>query len=81
MEGIAEAGGGKVTFINVFAIALVDAYTVRYLHDTALDTLEFIAGAGKLNEQEEVNHGMTSSLALTNPDSLYEDFVESGSFT
>ena len=48
VEGIAKTGGSHVAFIYILTVALVDAYTVGYLHYTALDALQFIARAGQL---------------------------------
>ena len=79
MEGIAERCGRKMALVDVLTVALVDDNAVAYLHYSALDALKFVARTGKLYEQKEVYHGMTSRLTLPHPDSLYEYIVETGS--
>jgi hypothetical protein len=37
-------------FWNVVAIGFVDGDSVCHFHDAALDTLQFVAGIGELNE-------------------------------
>ena len=75
MEGVAEVGGCHVTAVYVVAVALVDDDAVGDLHDAALDALQLVAGAGHLDEQEEVDHGVAGRLALAHADGLYEDLV------
>ena len=48
MEGGAELGLGQAGAVDVVAVGLVDHNAVGHLHDSALDALEFVAGAGEL---------------------------------
>ena len=75
MEGVAEIGGRHLTAVYIVTIALVDDDAVADFHNITLDALQFIASAGYLDEQEEVDHRMAGGLALSHADGLYEDFV------
>ena len=68
--GVAELGGGQVGALYVVAVGLVDDDSVGHLHDAALDSLELVACAGELDEQEEVDHRMDGCLALAHSDCL-----------
>ncbi|OPZ62769.1 MAG: hypothetical protein BWY86_00228 [Candidatus Aminicenantes bacterium ADurb.Bin508] len=73
-------GSGGVGPEDVVSIGLVHDDQVGALHDPFLHPLEFVAGAGDLEEEEHVDHGTDRDLALPNPDSLDEDHVEAGRF-
>ena len=61
--------------------ALVDDDAVGDLHDAAFDALQLVACACHLDEQEEIDHGVTGRLALSHTDSLHEDMVETRRLT
>ncbi len=75
MQRTAELGLGQTRTVDVVAVGLVDNNAVSHLHDAALDALKFVARACKLDQQEEVDHRMDGSLALTYADSLYKYIV------
>ena len=81
MQCRAELGHGQAGAVDVVAVGLVDDDAVGHLHDAALDSLELVAGAGKLDEQEEVDHRVDGGLALSYADGFDEDVVEPGGFT
>ena len=65
-----------MALIDIVAIALVDDDTIAYLHDASLNTLQVVACTCQLDEQEEVDHRVTSGLALSYANSLHEYLVE-----
>lgn len=56
MQGAAELSLCQACPVDVVAVGLVDDYAVGHFHDAALYALQFVAGAGELDEQEEVDH-------------------------
>ena len=76
VKSITEVGGCHLTTIHIVAITLVDDDTIRDFHDASLDALQLIARSCHLNEQEEVDHGVASGLALTHANGLNENLVE-----
>ena len=81
MEGVAEVGGCHLATIHIIAITLVDDDSIADLHDTALDALQLVACACYLDEQEEIDHGVTGCLALSYSHCLDEDLVEARCLT
>ena len=79
MECGTELSLSQLRALNVVAVGLVDHNPVGHLHDAALYALQLVAGAGKLNEQEKVDHRMHSRLALAHTHRLHEDVVVAGS--
>ena len=78
MQGVAEVGGCDVTLVHVAAVAFVYHYSVGNLHYASLDALQLVAGSCKLDEEEEVYHGMTGCLALPHSHGLHENLVVAG---
>ena len=68
-------GTGRKNYINA-----IDRDAVRHLHDTALDTLQFVAGTRHLEQQEIVHHRVRRRLRLTHTDGLQKDGVETRCF-
>ena len=64
---------------HITTVALVDSYTVSHLHYSSFDTLQFVACAGHLQQQEEVHHRVCSGLRLSDANGLDEYGVEPGS--
>ena len=81
VEGVAEVARGHLGAADVVTVGLVDDDAVSHLHDAALDTLELVARASQLDEQEEVDHRMDGRLALAHADGLDEDGVEACGLT
>ena len=70
MKRVAELSLSQAGAVDVVAVGLVDDDSVGHLHDAALDSLELVACAGELDEQEEVDHRMDGCLALAHSDCL-----------
>ena len=75
MERRAELGLGELGAVDVVAVGFVDNDAVGHFHDAALDALKFVAGAGKLNEQEKVNHRVNGGFALAYADGFDENII------
>ena len=50
--------------LNVIAVGLVDGEQVGHLDDSALDSLEFVAGAGDHEQQKKIDHAVNQRLRL-----------------
>jgi len=50
MQSVPELSGGEIRLIDIVSIRFIDNNTIRHFHDTSLDTLQFIAGTGKLDQ-------------------------------
>ena len=81
MKGVTEIGGCHLTLIDILAVTLVDDYAVGDFHDAALDALQLIASTSQLDEQEEIDHRMTSGLGLPYSYGLNKYLVEPCSLT
>ena len=79
MQRILEVGGCHVTLLDIVAVAFVDDDAVADFHDAALDALQVVARSCQLDEQEEIDHGVTRRLALSYAYRLDEYLVETGS--
>ena len=75
MKGITETLCGKLAALHIIAITLVDYYGITYLHYAALDALQFIASARHLQQEKEIDHGVTSRLALSYSHCLYKYLI------
>ncbi len=80
VEGAPELSLSESGAVDVVAVGFVDDDSVGHFHDSAFDSLEFVAGSGELEQEEEVDHRVDGCLALPYADSLDEDVVESGCF-
>ena len=78
MQCAAELGGSQLGAFHIIAVALVDNYAIGHLHDAALYALQLIAGAGKLYEQEEVDHRVNGGFALPHTHGFYKDVIVAG---
>ena len=78
VQGAFELGPGPLGRREVVAVGLVDGDEVGELEDAAFDPLELVAGAGELEDEEEVDHVGHGDLGLTDPDGLDENHVEAG---
>ena len=78
MEGIAELGSCQTGTLHIVAVGFVDDNAVGHLHDATLDALQFVARSRQLDEQEEIDHGVDSSLALTDTDRFHKNLVKTG---
>ena len=67
MQGRTELGLRQACTVDIVAVGFVDYDTVGHLHDAALDALQLVAGACKLDKQEEIDHRMHGGLALPHP--------------
>ena len=65
---------------DVVAVGFVDNNSVSHFHDSAFDALEFVAGSGELDKQEEVDHRVYGSFALSDAHCFDEYVVVSGGF-
>ena len=79
MQGIAEVGGSHLTTVHIIAITLVDDDAIGDFHNATLDALQLVASTSHLDEQEEVDHRVTSRLALPYSHRLNEYLVETSS--
>ena len=80
VEGITEIGSRHLATIHIIAIALVNHDAIAYLHNSTLNTLQFIACTSHLNEQEEIYHRVTGCFALTNTHGLNKYLIETSGF-
>ena len=81
MQCITELSGSQLGTFQIISIGLIDNDTIRHLHNTTLNPLQFIARTGQLNQQEEINHRVNSRFALSHSYGLHKNLIESGSFT
>ena len=65
MQRVAEITCRQVAFVHVLSVAFVYYNAVGYFHNAALNALKLVAGACKLDQQEEVNHRVACRLALS----------------
>ena len=79
VQGIAELRSGKLRFLHIVAVCLVDNDTVCHFHNTPLNALELIACARQLDKEEEIDHRMNSRLALPHTDGLHKHRIKPGS--
>ena len=78
VEGVLELRGGQVGTLYVVTVSLVDHNAVGHLHNTSLYALKLIAGAGQLDKQKEVHHGMHGGLALAHTHGLNKYVIVAG---
>ena len=81
MQRITELTGSQLGRFQIISVGFVDDNTVRHLHDSSFDALQFISRTCQLNQQEEIHHRMNSRFALSHSDGFHKDFIESGSLT
>ena len=81
MQCITELSGSQLGTFQIISIGLIDNDTIRHLHNTTLNPLQFIARTGQLNQQEKINHRVNSRFALSHSNGFYKDFIKSGSLT
>ncbi len=55
-QGTFELRHCKVSALDVVAVRLIDNNSVCHLHDASLYPLQFVTGAGKLDQKEKINH-------------------------
>ena len=53
MQCITELSGSQLGTFQIISIGLIDNDTIRHLHNTTLNPLQFIARTGQLNQQEK----------------------------
>ena len=80
VQGVAEVRLCQLGFLDVVAVGLVDDDAVGHLHDAPFDALQFVARAGQLDKEEEVDHRVYGGLGLSHAHGLDEDGVEAGGF-
>ena len=81
MQGVAEVIGRQLTLLHIVSVAFVDDDAIGHLHNAALDALQLVTRTSQLNKQEEVDHRMTSGLALSHAYGFNENFVVASSLT
>ena len=70
-----------MALVDIIAIALVDNDAIGDLHDASFDTLQLVACACYLDEEEEVDHRVASRLTLSDTHRLDEYLVEASCLT
>ena len=73
--------GGQLGFLDIISVSLVDDDAVGHFHNAALDALQFVTRTCKLDQQEEIDHGMYGRFTLSHTDCFNKDLVETGCFT
>ena len=63
---------------DVITVGLVDNDGVSNLENTLFDPLQFIAGTGNLQDQEEIDHGGHGGFGLANADGFNNDHIKPG---
>ena len=56
MQRITKLSSSQLGTFQIISVRLVDNDAVCHFHNTALDTLQFVARTGKLDKQEKVHH-------------------------
>ena len=54
MQRITELTGSQLGRFQIISVGFVDDNTVRHLHDSSFDALQFISRTCQLNQQEEI---------------------------
>ena len=78
VQGRLVAGAGHFGGVDVVAVGLVDDEGVGHLHDAAFDALQFVAGTGEHQQQEEIDHRLDDGFGLSHADGFDDDDVEAG---
>ena len=71
-------GRRQIGALDVVAVGLVDRDHVGEFDQALLDALQFVAGAGQHQGQEEIGHVADRGLGLADADGLHQHHVEAG---
>lgn len=78
MERVLRFSAGSFSGDEIGAVGFIDGDEVSQLHDAALDALQFVSGAGKHDEEEEIDHVVDGGLGLADADGFNEDVLVAG---